>query len=246
MSESTLRAAALTQRYGEFLALDGLSIDIPKGKIVGVLGPSGSGKTTLLRCLANLQKPSSGTVEWIGSAPGARTAAGRTKGIGYMAQSDALYDDLNGRENLAYFAGLQGISGIERKRRIDAVLALTLLAPDARKLVRHYSGGMKKRLSLAAALVHDPDFLILDEPTVGIDPLLRASFWQEFARLRGLGKTILLSTHAMDEAERCDLIALIFDGRLLAYASPKEVMEKLGAASVEAAFIKLREGMPNA
>ena len=246
MSESMLRASALTQRYGESLALDGLSIDVPKGKIVGVLGPSGSGKTTLLRCLANLQKPSSGKVEWIGSAPGAKTAAGRTKGIGYMAQADALYDDLNGRENLAYFAGLQGLAGIERKRRIDAVLGLTLLAPDGKKLVRHYSGGMKKRLSLAAALVHDPDFLILDEPTVGIDPLLRASFWREFSRLRGLGKTILLSTHAMDEAERCDLIALIFDGRLLAYASPKEVMERLGTASLEQAFIKLREGMQHA
>jgi ABC-2 type transport system ATP-binding protein len=246
MNESVLKAVSLTQHFGEFLALDRLSIDIPKGKIVGILGPSGSGKTTLLRCLADLQKPSSGKIEWVGAAPGAKTAKGRAKGLGYMAQSDALYEDLNGRENLSYFASLQGLRGAERRKKIDEVLGLTELRGDAKKLVRHYSGGMKKRLSLAAALAHDPDFLMLDEPTVGIDPLLRANFWAEFSRLRDQGKTILLSTHAMDEAERCDLIALIFDGRLLAYGSPAEVMERLGASSVEGAFIRLREEMQHA
>jgi ABC-2 type transport system ATP-binding protein len=229
----------LSKRFGRQVALDAVSIDIPGGGIVGILGPSGSGKTTLLRCIAGLLKPDSGGISAGGLEPGSRELK---SSMGYMAQADALYGDLSGMENLSYFASLAGLKGEEKKARIEWALEFTGLAADAGKATRDYSGGMKKRLSLAIALLHDPELLILDEPTVGIDPLLRARFWEEFKRQGARGKTILVSTHVMDEAERCDLLALIFDGRLLAYDSPERIKTEQGAASVEEAFLNIRKG----
>jgi ABC-2 type transport system ATP-binding protein len=232
MADTLIAASALSVRFGSFVALDGIDLDIKRGKILGLLGPSGSGKTTLIRCLAGLHAQSSGQLRRRAPAPR----------LGYMAQSDALYEDLSGYRNLEYFAAFQGIRGSAAKTKIAAVLELSGLSGHERKLVRHYSGGMRKRLSLAIALVHEPELLILDEPTVGIDPLLRARFWDEFRRLRDSGVTILLSSHAMDEAERCDELALIFDGKLLALDSPRGLTARLGVNSVEEAFLSLRKG----
>ena len=218
-------------------ALRDASLEIPQGSIVGLLGPSGAGKTTLIRCIAGLLRPNAGSVHIAGSRVPDKSLARR---IGYMAQEDALYPDLTGWQNLRFFASLYGLRGAAAREAIAAVFRLTRLEGEERKKVKHYSGGMRKRLSLAAALAHSPSLLILDEPTVGIDPVLRAEFWDEFRKLRDAGATLLLTTHVMDEADRCDRLALIFEGRLLAYDTPAGVRQAVGATTTEEAFLALR------
>lgn len=157
--------------------------------------------------------------------------------IGYMAQSDALYGSLTGGENLDFFGSIYGMSKAERKRRIEEVMALVDLSADLHKPVQAYSGGMKRRLSLAMAIMHNPPVLVLDEPTVGIDPLLRKSIWEEFRKLVAQGITILLTTHVMDEADKCDNLAMMRDGRLIAKGTSRELQERSGTHSIEEAFI---------
>jgi ABC-2 type transport system ATP-binding protein len=218
-------------------ALIDASLDVGSGSIVGLLGPSGAGKTTLIRCIAGLLRPQAGRVEIEGRRVPDRSLAPR---MGYMAQEDGLYPDLSGEQNLRFFASLYGLRGAAAREAIAGVFALTRLTGEERKKVKNYSGGMRKRLSLAVALVHAPTLFILDEPTVGIDPVLRAEFWEKFRSLRDAGSTILLSTHVMDEADRCDRLALIFEGRLLAYGTPAEVRSATGTATTEEAFLTLR------
>jgi ABC-2 type transport system ATP-binding protein len=157
-----------------------------------------------------------------------------------MAQEDALYPDLSGLQNIRFFASLYGLRGARAREAIRAVFRLTRLEGEENKKVKNYSGGMRKRLSLAVALVHGPSLLILDEPTVGIDPVLRAEFWEKFTALRDGGSTLLLTTHAMDEADRCDRLALIFEGSLLAYDTPDGVRRAVQARTTEEAFLTLR------
>ncbi len=218
-------------------ALIGASIEIPERSIVGLLGPSGAGKTTLIRCIAGLLRPQGGHVDIAGRRVPDKSLASR---IGYMAQEDALYPDLSGAQNLRFFASLYGLRGESARAAIDAVFRLTRLTGEESKKVKNYSGGMRKRLSLAAALVHAPSLLILDEPTVGIDPVLRAEFWEKFRSLRAGGATLLLTTHVMDEADRCDKLALVFEGKVLAFGTPDEVRRGVGAATTEEAFLALR------
>lgn len=237
MADMDIRITALSHRFDGETVLRNVDMEIPAGMIVGLLGPSGSGKTTLIRCMIGLLRPTAGSVE-IG---GRRVPdPGLPPELGYMAQSDALYEDLSGLENLRFFGSLYGLRGPAVREGIDRVLGLTLLAGHERKRVRHYSGGMRKRLSLAIALLHEPSLLVLDEPTIGIDPVLRAQFWDEFRRRKDAGRTIVLTTHVMDEAARCDRLGMIFEGRLLSYASPREIMDRTGTASVEEAFLALR------
>jgi ABC-2 type transport system ATP-binding protein len=235
MESATIRVRGLSRGFGSEKVLKDVSISLEAGKILGLLGPSGSGKTTLIRCLAGILPPDEGKID-IGGLPAREVS----KRIGYMAQSDALYEDLSGEQNVAYFAELYGLRGKELARRVSESLALVRLGGDRRKLVKHYSGGMKKRLSLAAALAHRPSILFLDEPTVGIDPVLRAEFWEEFHRLKDSGACLIVSTHQMDEACRCDLLAMIFEGRILAFGSPEEIMRERGTASIEDAFLSMR------
>jgi ABC-2 type transport system ATP-binding protein len=232
-----VKVASLSHRFDRETVLRDVDMEIPAGCIVGLLGPSGSGKTTLIRCMIGLLKPTAGSVEIGGwRVPDRRIPPH----LGYMAQTDSLYEDLSGLENLRFFGSLYGLRGRAVRERIDHVLTLTLLAGHERKRVSRYSGGMKKRLSLAVALLHGPRLLVLDEPTIGIDPVLRAQFWEEFRALQAAGRTIVLTTHVMDEAARCDRLAMIFEGRLLAYATPPEILARTGAASVEEAFLALR------
>jgi ABC-2 type transport system ATP-binding protein len=237
MKEMNVSVKDVTVRFDTRAALSEASLEIPSGSIVGLLGPSGAGKTTLIRCIVGLQHPQEGHVTVAGrSVPDRGLAAS----IGYLAQEDALYPDLTGQQNLRFFTSLYGLRGPAAQKAINAVFRLTHLEGEERKQVKNYSGGMRKRLSLAVALVHGPSLLILDEPTVGIDPVLRAEFWGEFRKLRDAGTTLLLTTHVMDEADRCDRLALIFEGRVLAYDTPAEVCRAVGAKTTEEAFLALR------
>jgi ABC-2 type transport system ATP-binding protein len=222
------------QQFGKFVALDNINMDIKKGEILGFLGPSGSGKTTLVKAIIGMFKPTSGKITVLGTEVPSLSIVGR---IGYMAQADALYDDLNAYDNLLFFGSLYGIRGIEAKKRADEVLELVLLTEHAKRPVRTFSGGMKRRLSLAIALFHRPELLILDEPTVGIDPVLRRQFWNEFNRLKNEGTTIVLTTHVMDEAEHCSRLSLIRSGSLIALGTPEELKQSSGEKTIEGAFL---------
>ncbi|HAQ06092.1 MAG TPA: ABC transporter ATP-binding protein [Bacillus bacterium] len=224
----------VSKRFGKQPVLENINLEIQKGEIFGLLGPSGAGKTTLVKQLVGLELPSEGENFLFGKK---MPSLQLIEKIGYMAQSDALYTELSARENLEFFASLFGLKGAQRKKRILEVMELVDLSEHLNKLVTNYSGGMKRRLSLAAAMLHEPDLLILDEPTVGIDPVLRQSIWAGFYDLKAKGKTLIVTTHVMDEAEKCDRLGLIRDGRLIAVGTPEELKASTGSASVEAAFL---------
>ncbi|WP_211093571.1 ABC transporter ATP-binding protein [Cohnella fermenti] len=228
-----------SRSYGSRTILKDLSLTVERGELFGLLGPSGSGKTTLIKLITGLEAASAGEATLLGKRVPNRQVLAK---VGYMAQADALYNELTGTQNLEFFAALYGLSGARRQERIESVLALVDLTEHRSKPVSAYSGGMKRRLSLAVALLHEPELLLLDEPTVGIDPALRQSIWAELLALRGRGITIVLTTHVMDEADRCDRIGLIRDGRLIAIGSPDELRTATGAATIEEAFIVLGRG----
>jgi ABC-2 type transport system ATP-binding protein len=225
---------ALVKTFGTARALDDVTLTVSPGETFGLIGPNGSGKTTLIRLLLGLGRPTSGTVRVLGRVMPDRRIAAQ---IGYMTQASALYGDLTVRENLAFFSSLYGLSGRMLTTRIAETLALVDLADRAGDPVSRLSGGMRQRLSLACALVHQPRLLFLDEPTVGIDPELRYAFWDYFARLNAQGVTILVSTHHLDEAARCHRLALLRFGKLLAVDTPEGLRRASGEADFEKAFL---------
>jgi ABC-2 type transport system ATP-binding protein len=237
-SQPIVKVCNLKQQYGKLVVLDNVNIDVNKGEILGLLGPSGSGKTTLVKAMIGMLNPSSGKISVLDKEMPTLSVV---RQIGYMAQSDALYDDLNAYDNLYFFGELYGMKGNEARKRADEVLSLVMLAPHAKRLVRTFSGGMKRRLSLAIALFHKPELLILDEPTVGIDPVLRKQFWEEFRRLKAEGVTIIITTHVMDEAEHCDRLALIRSGNIIALDTPEKLKEASGSDTIEGAFLYFGE-----
>lgn len=239
MAEAVINVKDLKQQFGKKVVLENINLEVQKGEILGLLGPSGSGKTTLIKAVIGMAVPTKGKVLVLGQEMPSLKVVSK---IGYMAQSDALYEDLNALENILFFGALYGLKGKAAQERAQEVLALVRLSDDAKKPVRNYSGGMKRRLSLAIALFHRPELVILDEPTVGIDPVLRREFWQEFERLRQAGITILITTHVMDEAEHCNRLALIRDGGIIALDSPEELKRKSGQDSIEGAFLYYGEG----
>jgi ABC-2 type transport system ATP-binding protein len=208
-----------TKRFGDATALDGLSLTVPRGAILGLIGPSGSGKTTTVRLLTGALAPTSGEVRVLGEDP-MRFKRRTRERIGYMPQSFTLYPDLTARENVDFVASLFGMLWPRRRRRTREVLELVELWDVRRRRASALSGGMQRRLELAGALVHDPALLFLDEPTAGIDPLLRTRIWDELHRLRDGGRTLLVTTQYVNEAEACDRVALVSDGRLVALAEP--------------------------
>jgi ABC-2 type transport system ATP-binding protein len=233
-AEAAVRAKGVRKRFGAIEALGGLDLEVRAGEIYGLLGPNGSGKTTFIRCLAGLVRPDAGDITVLGRAPRDAVAAGR---IGYMTQAAALYGDLSVLENLSFFSRLEGVE--QASERIDDALRTVDLLDRKRSTVSTLSGGMRQRVSLAAALLHQPDLLLLDEPTVGVDPVLRQEFWTHFRALASKGVTILVSSHVMDEASRCDRLGLIRAGRVLAEGSAAELMRRAGTQDLEAAFLKL-------
>lgn len=228
--------------FADKQVLKDISLQISHGQIFGLLGPSGCGKTTLVKIMAGILKPESGDVRVLGQKVPHLELLDK---IGYMAQSDALYMNLTGRENLHFFGSLYNMKKEILKPRIDELMLRLSLYQDLDKEVQAYSGGMKRRLSLAAAILHQPPLLLLDEPTVGIDPLLRQDIWQELQDLSKTGITMIVTTHVMDEAEKCDQIALMREGRIIASGTSRELQERIGAKSLEEAFIYYG-GEPNA
>jgi ABC-2 type transport system ATP-binding protein len=227
--------SGLSRRFGNVLAVDDISLCIPAGITMGLLGPNASGKTTLLRLLAGVLRPTAGTVRIFGGTPGKR----QPSAIGYMAQSTALVPILSAWENMRLFAGLQGVRA---KRDMEEALADVALSAEMHRPMQHLSGGMQRRASFACATVHRPRLLLLDEPTVGLDPAIRQEFWRQFRRLNEAGVAIVLSTHAMDEAALCDDLVILRNGRLIAHGAPAQLQRELRADSIEAAFVRLTDG----
>ncbi|MEK3879616.1 ABC transporter ATP-binding protein [Paenibacillus sp. FSL M7-0420] len=224
----------VNRAFGNKTVLKDITLQVNQAETFGILGPSGSGKTTLVKLLTGIDEVTSGEVTVLGVR---MPKLAMLQQIGYMAQSDALYNELSAKENLEFFAALYGLKGGDRTRRIGDVMELVNLQEHLRRRVDQYSGGMKRRLSLAIALLHEPPLLLLDEPTVGIDPVLRQSIWKELKALNRKGTTIVLTTHVMDEAEKCDRLAMIRDGVLLAADTPAGLLEATGTASIEEAFL---------
>lgn len=226
----------VVKTFGDINALDHLSLRVKKGEVFGLLGPNGSGKTTAIRVLVGLERADSGEVTALGiNAPDRRL---NTR-IGYMPQETALYQDLTVSENLELFGELYGMDSAAMERRMRDLLALVDLTKRRDSVVHTLSGGMRHRTSLVAALLHDPELLVLDEPTVGVDPELRASFWGYFDDLAARGVTVLITTHYMDEARNCDRIGLLRAGRLIAEGAPQEVMAEAETDDLEVAFLRL-------
>jgi ABC-2 type transport system ATP-binding protein len=223
----------LTKQFGELVAVDAIDLALPPGRIYGLLGPNGSGKTTLIRLLAGLARPTSGHARVLGVEMPSR---GNLERIGYMTQADGVYMELSVWENVRFFATL---FGVRDEAALGGVLDVVDLADRRDTPAFELSGGMRRRLSLACALVHHPAVLFLDEPTVGIDPALRVQFWGYFRDLAAAGTTLLVASHVMDEAERCDELLLILRGRLLARGSASEVRERAGVPDLEGAFLRL-------
>lgn len=220
--EATVIVDAVTKKFGDMTAVENVTLTVPTGTILGVIGPSGAGKTTVVRMLTGALEPSEGTVRVLGENP--RRFHRRTRErIGYMPQLFTLYPDLTARENADFVASLFGMIFFRRHRRVREVLELVELWQARGRRAGDLSGGMQRRLELACALVHDPALLFLDEPTTGIDPILRARIWEELQRLRDAGRTMLVTTQYLGEAEMCDHVALIANGRLVAHAPPDDL-----------------------
>ena len=220
--------------FGDKQVLKDVSMSVPYGCIYGLLGPSGCGKTTSVKIMAGISESTSGETYVLGRKMPQLSLMNE---IGYMAQSDALYMMLSAADNLEFFAAIYGMKKEQYKKRSLEVMELVNLAEDLNKPVAAYSGGMKRRLSLAMAILHNPKVLILDEPTVGIDPLLRQDIWKELYQMSDNGVTILVTTHVMDEALKCHRLAMMRRGVLIAQGTPKELQDNIGAASIEEAFI---------
>ncbi|MFD1174714.1 ABC transporter ATP-binding protein [Paenibacillus puldeungensis] len=232
--EICIQAKNVIRKFDEKEVLHGISLDVRKSEIFGLLGPSGSGKTTFVKMISGIDEATSGEIEVLGTRMPKLTMMNR---IGYMAQSDAMYSELTAKENLEFFGALFGLRGAKMKQRIQDVMELVNLTEHLKRPVSAYSGGMKRRLSLAIALMHEPEVLILDEPTVGIDPVLRKSIWDEFEQLSQKGTTILVTTHVMDEADKCHRLGMVRDGSLIAVGTPEALKQETGSATIEEAFL---------
>jgi ABC-2 type transport system ATP-binding protein len=239
MSTSAISAHALSRRFGKLLAVNQVSLEIPRGQIYGFLGPNGSGKSTTIRMLCGLLRPTSGECTVLGLRIPRQAEQLRTK-MGYMTQKFSLWEDLTVWENLDFMGQIFGIDGAERARRVAEALTAYDLEKQREQRAGTMSGGQKQRLALAAATLHAPEILLLDEPTSAVDPKSRRDFWESLFLLADRGTTILVSTHYMDEAERCHRLAILDGGRLVAEGSPRTLMQSIDASvlEIEAADIR--------
>lgn len=243
METAAVEIRGLTVIRGRRTVIEGLDLDLggetgsggQGGGVVGLLGPSGCGKTTLLRAVVGVQRIAAGTVRVFGRDAGSAPLRSR---IGYHTQAGSVYDDLSVSENLRFFARVRGLDRAEA----DRVLADVDLADRGESVVGELSGGQRARVSLAVALLGDPDLLVLDEPTVGLDPVLRAELWALFHRLAAAGRLVLVSSHVMDEADRCDRLLLMREGEIIADAPPSRIRERTGEPDIEHAFLAIVKG----
>lgn len=232
MDDSAVEARGLTVVRGRTTVLDGIDLDVPTGAVTGLLGPSGSGKTTFMRAVVGSQRITAGRVRVLGRRAGDPALR---REVGYASQAASVYDDLTVVENIRYFAAAVRAPASDVERVIDAVD----LSGLTRRLTGRLSGGERSRVSLAVAMLGTPRLLVLDEPTVGLDPVLREDLWSLFARLAAGGMTLLVSSHVMDEAERCDRILLLREGHVIDHDSPAELKRRTGTTTMDAAFLRL-------
>jgi len=235
-NEPAVTADEVSFNYSKLKVLDDLSLEVPPGVSFGLLGPNGAGKTTLIRLLVGLIKPKSGSVKLLGQPPSRRIA----HRIGYMPQLHSLYSELSITQNVNFYARIYRVTNrAEREQRVEEAIRLVDLWERRKDQVMKLSGGMKQRVSLACAIVHHPPVLFLDEPTVGLDPELRVTFWEHFAYLTGQGTTLIISSHTMDDAAHCDLLAFMREGKIIARGSPTELQQATGkpGSTLEEAFL---------
>ena len=230
----TVNTSKLRKEFDDLVAVDDVDLRIGHGILYGMIGPNGSGKTTIIKMLVGLLKPTSGKATVLGERVPVKTHIGS---MGYMPQELAIYPDLTVHENMELFAQLFSVEEETFKAREKALLSIIDLASRRDSLVSQLSGGMKHRTSLACALVHDPELVFLDEPTVGVDPELRAGFWKYFFDLKSNGKTVILTTHYMDEAVRCDIVGMMRNGKLIAEGTPDDLMRTSRTKDLESAFL---------
>lgn len=237
MSEPEIQIKNLTVILdGQCKALNNITVSLSPGKIVGFIGPSGAGKTTLIRSIVGRQRITSGSITVHGLPAGSAQLHSR---ISYMTQAVSVYTDLTVSENLTYFATMFGLSKKDLRQVVPEILSTVDLSRYATQLVEKLSGGQRQRVSLAVALIGNPTVMVLDEPTVGLDPVLREQLWKLFRDLAAAGTTLIISSHVMDEAERCDDLLLIRDGSLLAHGSPRQLCEQTHTKTVEESFLRL-------
>jgi len=230
----------LTRRFGALTAVSRLTLAVQRGEVFGLLGPNGSGKTTTIRMLCGLLEPSEGDATVAGVDVRAAPERVKTQ-IGYMSQRFGLYEDLTVRENLEFYGGIYGLSGAAQRDRTDQVVAFLGIGGRLAQLAAELSGGWKQRLALGCALLHHPPVLFLDEPTAGVDPAARRNFWRAIHDLSRGGTTVLVTTHYMDEAQRCDRLGMMSLGHLIALGTPAQVAQQVGGQTLEDAFIILQE-----
>lgn len=232
---------SITKTYGKAVILNDVSTQFKSGLITGLIGPSGAGKTTLIKCILGMTTIDSGEIKINDQRIPNREIL---RSIGYMSQSDALFDDLTAVENLKFFAKLyiHKALKLDINEQIERTLEIVNLSHEKHKKVKAFSGGMKRRLSLAISMIQEPDILILDEPTVGIDPRLRKSIWHDLFELRNEGKTILITTHVLDEADKCDRLLLMREGQIISYGTPNEIKSAYHVETIEDVFLALGDG----
>jgi ABC-2 type transport system ATP-binding protein len=240
MNDPAIDILGLRKVFGRLVAVDGLTLSVKRGEVFGLLGPNGSGKTTTIRMLCGLITPTSGTA-MVAGCDVVKDGEGVRRRLGYMSQKYGLYDDLTVRENIEFYGGIYGLSGARLADRTRALTAELGLEGRVDQFAGTLSGGWKQRLALACATAHEPPVLFLDEPTAGVDPASRRRFWQIIHTMANRGTTILVTTHYMDEAARCDRLAFMSGGHLIALGTPDEVTKQFGQATVEDVFIRLQE-----
>jgi len=238
-AQPAVHTEKLTKIFGEVTAVDNVTFDINRGEVFGVLGPNGSGKTTTIRMLCGLLTPTSGAATVAGFDVRTQSEEIR-RNIGYMSQRFGMYEDLTVAENLDFYSSLYGLAGQEKRKRMDELFDELGLRPRINQLVGTLSGGWKQRISLACAIAHHPQVLFLDEPTAGVDPAARRRFWDTIYELAKSGTTILVTTHYMDEAARCQRIAFLSRGHLIAIGTSEEVTKQFGKPTIEDVFIELQ------
>ncbi|MCK4367378.1 MAG: ABC transporter ATP-binding protein [Thermoplasmata archaeon] len=239
MQDYVVEARGLVRRYGDLVAVDGLDFIVEKGEVYGLIGPNGSGKTTIIKLVCGLLKPHAGSVNVLGMQVPDPNISHQ---IGYMPQEIAIYPDLTVHDNVRFFGEVYGLSKKEIEKREEELLDFAGLTEKRNALASTLSGGLKHRLSFACTFVHTPKVLLLDEPTVGVDPELRFSFWEYFYDLRKKGVTTIITTHYMDEARKCTRVGLIRQGKMVAEDHPKKLMERTGTDSLEDVFLAFCRG----